>query len=45
MRLLLGVGCKGLPGDLLEAVLEMIMPAWDLLRRKSAGAGPPVLLC
>ena len=43
MRLLLGVGCKGLPGDLLEAVLEMIMPAWDPLRHKSAGAGPPVL--
>jgi hypothetical protein len=33
MALLLGVGCKGLPRDMLWAVLEMIMPAWDPLRR------------
>lgn len=41
MALLLGVGCKGLPGELIWAVLEMIMPAWDPLRRKNAVTEPP----
>ena len=34
---------EGMPRDVFLVVLEFLMPSWDPLRRKDAGAAPPPL--
>jgi hypothetical protein len=35
-----GFGREGMPRDVFRVVLELLMPHWDPLRRKNAGAVP-----
>jgi len=36
-----GLGREGMPRDVLRVVMDLLMPSWDPLRRKSADTGPP----
>ena len=46
LAFLVGIGGgpkdEGMPQDVFRVVLDLIMPAWDPLRRGVAGAGPAV---
>ena len=33
-----GVGREGMPRDVFRVVMDLLMPSWDPLRRKDAGA-------
>ena len=35
-----GLGREGMPRDVFRVVLELLMPRWDPVRRKNAGAVP-----
>ena len=34
-----GLGREGMPRDVFRVVMDLLMPSWDPLRRKNAGAG------
>ena len=36
-----GLGREGMPRDVLRVVMDLLMPSWNPLRRKSADTGPP----
>ena len=36
------VGREGMPRDVFRVVIDLLMPSWDPLRRKDAGAGQPL---
>jgi hypothetical protein len=37
-----GLGRKAMPRDVFRVVVDLLMPSWDPLRRKDAGAGQPL---
>ena len=39
LSLLTGLGHEGMPRDVFRVVIYLLMPSWDPLRRKNAGAG------
>ena len=37
-----GLGRESMPRDVFRVVMDLLMPSWDPLRRKDAGAGQPL---
>ncbi len=37
-----GLGREGMPRDVFQVVMDLLMPLWDPLRRKNVDAGQPV---
>jgi hypothetical protein len=42
LAFLTGMGHEGMPRDVFRVVMDLLMPSWDPLRRKDAGAGQPL---